>query len=106
MADTNPGLDAVDQNTDLVNDIRLGAPMKATSKGLTPVGNIAMDPTQTAELLANMENMVNERTGAWSQFMGGLKDATAWGSGGVQGPSQALALREDRKSTRLNSSHT
>jgi hypothetical protein len=66
-------------------------------KGLTPAGQIAMDPKQTAELLANMQSMVDERTGAFNTFMGGLKDATAWGSGGVNGPTQALAVREAEK---------
>lgn len=56
-----------------------------------------MDPKQTAELLANMQSMVDERTGAFNTFLGGLKDAAAWGSGGVQGPTQALAVREAEK---------
>jgi len=69
-----------------------GALVKAAGRGLTPVGNIAMDPTQTAELLANMQDMIDQRTGAGSQFMRGLERASAWGSGGAQGPSQALAM--------------
>jgi hypothetical protein len=56
-----------------------------------------MDPKQTAELLANMQSMVDERTGAFNTFMGGLKDASAWGSGGVEGPSRALAGRDAEK---------
>jgi hypothetical protein len=67
------------------------------SKGLSPAGQIAMDPKQTAELLANMQSMVDERTGAFNTFMSGLKDASAWGSGGERGPSAALALREEAK---------
>jgi hypothetical protein len=67
------------------------------SKGLTPAGQIAMDPRQTADLLANMQTMVDERSGAFNTFMGGLKDASAWGSGGEKGPSAALALREEAK---------
>jgi hypothetical protein len=66
-------------------------------KGLSPAGQLAMDPKQTAELLANMQSMVDERTGAFNTFMGGLKDATAWGSGGVEGPSRALAGRDVEK---------
>jgi len=98
--DPATGLEAIDPNTDLTNDIRLGTEgtqVKSTPKGISPVGNIAMDPTQTAELLANMQQMVDERSGAFNQFMGGLKDASAWGSGGIQGPAQALALREADK---------
>ena len=66
-------------------------------KGLSPAGQIAMDPKQTAELLANMQSMVDERTGAFNTFMGGLKDASAWGSGGIEGPSRALAGRDAEK---------
>ena len=55
------------------------------SKGLSPTGQIAMDPRQTAELLANMQSMVDERSGAFNTFLGGLKDASAWGAGGAGG---------------------
>jgi len=79
-----------------------GATVKATPKGISPVGDIAMNPKQTAELLANMEEMVNERSGAFNTFMGGLKDASAWGSGGIEGPSRALALREADKAKEFN----
>jgi hypothetical protein len=78
-------------NEQNINSGGTGALVKATNRGISPVGNIAMDPTQTAELLANMQDMVDQRTGAGSQFMRGLERASAWGSGGVQGPSQALA---------------
>lgn len=67
------------------------------SKGLTPAGQIAMDPRQTADLLANMQSMVDERTGAFNTFLGGLKDASAWGSGGAEGPTRALAARDEIK---------
>ena len=97
---TTPGLNYTQSadapsaaDTDNTQDIGSGggALVKATNSGISPVGNIAMDPTQTAELLANMQDMVDQRTGAGSQFMRGLERASAWGSGGVQGPSQALA---------------
>ena len=71
-------------------------------KGLSPAGQLAMDPKQTAELLANMQSMVDERTGAYNTFMGGLKDATAWGSGGIEGPSRALAGRDAEKAREFN----
>lgn len=67
------------------------------SKGLSPSGQIAMDPRQTAELLANMQSMVDERSGAFNTFLGGLKDASAWGAGGAEGPARALALRDEVK---------
>ena len=67
------------------------------SKGITPAGQIAMDPKQTAELLANMQDMVDQRSGAFNTFLGGLKDASAWGAGGAEGPTRALALRDEVK---------
>jgi len=78
-------------DTDNRQDIGGGALVKATGKGLSPVGNISMDAAQTAELLANMQGMIDQRTGAANELMRGLERAAAWGSGGVQGPSQALA---------------
>jgi hypothetical protein len=66
-------------------------------KGISPAGQIAMDPKQTAELLANMQDMVDQRTGAFNTFMSGLKDASAWGSGGERGPAAALAGRDAEK---------
>ena len=87
---------AVEDNT---QDIGGGnVSMKVGPKGaLTPSAAIAMDPTQTAELLANMQDMIAQRTGPMQQFIGGLKDASAWGGGGVQGPTQSLALRDAQK---------
>jgi hypothetical protein len=67
------------------------------SKGLSPAGQIAMDPKQTAELLANMQDMVDQRSGAFNTFLGGLKDASAWGAGGAEGPARALAVRDEVK---------
>jgi hypothetical protein len=83
MADITPGLNTLDDDE---KPVATGAAVKATGKGLSPVGTIAMDPTQTEELLANMQNMVNERTGAFSTFERGLQRASAWGSGGEKGP--------------------
>lgn len=96
MADT-PGLDSLEQAP--AEDTQQGflAKAPASKTGISPTGQIAMDPRQTAELLANMQAMVDERTGAFNTFMGGLKDAAAWGSGGVNGPTQALAVREAEK---------
>lgn len=96
MADT-PGLDYVEPTPSEETQQGFLAKAPASKTGISPTGQIAMDPRQTAELLANMQAMVDERTGAFNTFMGGLKDATAWGSGGVNGPSQALAVREAEK---------
>jgi hypothetical protein len=93
MADITPGLNTLDDD-----EKQTGAAVKATGKGLSPVGTIAMDPTQTAELLANMQGMVDERTGAFSTFERGLQRAAAWGSGGEKGPSAALTAMDQQKS--------
>jgi len=71
-----------------------GYQVKVGPRGnLTPAGNITLDPTQNSELLAQMQEMVNRRQGPMNTFLEGLKDATAWGAGGAQGPTEALALR-------------
>jgi len=56
-----------------------------------PLGGVAtgVDP----ELLANMQKMVAEREAQKNGFMENLKDATAWWSGGMAGPGEALARR-------------
>lgn len=98
---TTPGLSTLEDDDE--KPVATGAAVKATGKGLSPVGTIAMDPTQTEELLANMQGMVDQRTGAFSTFERGLQRASAWGSGGEKGPSAALAqldqqrLAEDRE---------
>ena len=51
----------------------------------TPLG-----PTQTADLLANMQQMIDARQSPMASFNRGLERAAAWGSGGIQGPSAAL----------------
>ena len=61
------------------------------------VGKISLDPTQTEALLGNMQKYLDERTGGFSKFMGGLKDAAAWTAGGAEGPSAALAVRDREK---------
>lgn len=63
----------------------------AASKGGVGLGATALDPTQTAELLRNMQEMVDRRSGGWSDFMSGLQDAAAWAVPGIGGQ-KALAL--------------
>jgi len=57
------------------------------------VGNIPLNATQTEELLKNMQQVLDQKTGFFSQLNSGLADISAWGSGGKEGPTQALALR-------------
>ena len=77
---TGGAADAVDAPESAVAPTRLPAPGKA------PLG-----PTQTADLLANMQAMIDSRQGPMASFNRGLERAAAWGSGGIQGPSAALA---------------
>ena len=47
----------------------------------------------TPELLESMQKLVAEREAQRDSFMENLKDATAWWSGGVAGPGEALSRR-------------
>jgi hypothetical protein len=63
-----------------------------------------LDPTQTTDLLANMQAMIDSRQGPMASLNRGLERAAAWGSGGIQGPSAALNQlnrqeQEEEKST-------
>lgn len=74
------------------------------SGALTPAGKIALDPTQTTEILKNMQALIDERTGPLNQLQRGLEKASAWGSGGVNGPTEALAVvnaQQDKESQNL-----
>ena len=44
-------------------------------------------------VLENMQKLIAEKQAQKSSFLENLKDATAWWSGGLQGPSEALAKR-------------
>lgn len=73
-----------------------GSPLvkAAASKNMPGiVGNVPLDPTQTEQILQNMQQMLDEKTGFFNKLSSGLEDITAWGSGGKNGPTQALAVR-------------
>lgn len=78
-----------------LNSIPVNAP--ASKTGLTPKGTLALDPTETQSILENMQRMIDQRESALSLFTSGLKDAAAWGSGGAEGPSRAVAARDEQK---------
>jgi hypothetical protein len=79
-------------------DADVAAQVKVNPKGgISPVGNLPLSATDSAELLARMEEMVKERQSPLNLLLGGLKDASAWGSGGIEGPSEALRLRDAQK---------
>jgi len=77
------------------SSIPVTAPTSKTA--LTPKGVISLDPTQTQSILENMQRMIDQRESALSLFTGGLKDAAAWGSGGAEGPTRGLAVRDELK---------
>ena len=100
------GLDAVTMPSTAANAVQgaaqeytAGAPVTANVKGAPfSVGKTNLDPTQTAELLANMQEMIAQKTGGWNQMMSGLKDAAAWAVPGISGQKQlALASRDEAK---------
>lgn len=90
-------------------DTAFQAKAPASKTGLSPLGAISVSPTQTAELLANMQQMINQRAGVpgdqlvfsggpkYNTIMNSLKDVAAWSSGGVKGPTEGLALRDAEK---------
>jgi hypothetical protein len=92
-----PGLPALETTQKETEEQGFLANAPKSKGSISPAGQIPMDPKQTAELLANMQDMVDQRTGAFNTFLGGLKDATAWGSGGAEGPTRALAARDEIK---------
>ncbi len=76
-------------STQIENTPGLSATIDKSGK-ISPAGKVALDPTQTAEILANMQSMINERQSPMAMFNRGMERAAAWGSGGIQGPSAAL----------------
>ena len=66
--------------------------------GISVPGNVALNPTQTAELLANMQAMIDKRTGGWNEFMSGMQDTLALATPQrLGGPTQAMAQRAATK---------
>jgi hypothetical protein len=102
MADTQSGLDSLDNSSD--EQVVPGTVKPTASKGAyslgTPTGPSGYDP----DLLANMQQMIDERQAKKNSFMEGMKDAMAWWSGGVAGPAEALqnrALEREREDQEL-----
>jgi hypothetical protein len=75
-----------------------GAEVTMTPKGqIVTKGPTNLTEASTQSILQNMQNLIDQRTSPWNQFMSGLKDASAWTAGGAQGPTEALTLREAEK---------
>lgn len=91
MADTN-------LPEDVAQDGGLSAVTQTSKSGL-PSGlrTVAADPRQTESILQQMQQLIAQRESPMSTFISGLKDATAWGAGGAEGPTQALAVRGRQK---------
>lgn len=79
-----------------------GAVVKPVSSksgfGVNTKDYVALNPTQTSELLANMQSMIEKRTGGWHDFMSGLQDTVAMATPPrLGGPTQAMASRATTK---------
>lgn len=87
-----------DQNTE---EVQGGLPVTVGKSGaLSPAGKIALDPTQTAEILKNMQAMINERTGPLNQLQRGLERASAWATPNTEGlKTQALAKVNEQQNS-------
>jgi len=93
MADTNTpqqptgALPVADQQTQMG-----GLPSDAIT-----VGKKTYSASETDQILANMQKMMEERQGPLNTFLSGLKDAAAWTGGGINGPTATLAARDSQK---------
>jgi len=87
--------ETTENNITGLSSIPVTAPTSKT--GITPKGMLSLDPTETQSILENMQRMIDQRESAFSLFTGGLKDAAAWASGGLEGPTRGLALRDEQK---------
>lgn len=88
---TTPGLDNIQQTSDVPD---YGVPTNAPKSKYLPsmAGSTPLGPQQTNELLANMQRLIEQRTGAWNTMMGGIQDALAF-TAPVANGQQALALQ-------------
>lgn len=89
-------------DTNLPEDIAQEGGLSAvtqTSKSGLPGGlkTIAANPQQTQSILQQMQQLIAERESPYNTFISGLKDAAAWGAGGAEGPTQALAVRDRQR---------
>jgi hypothetical protein len=77
-------------------------PLTAVGKAVPAKGKYAL-PTATGttgvdeDLLRRMQEMIAQREAQKGGFMESLKDATAWWSGGMAGPGEALARRQKER---------
>ena len=69
-----------------------GAIQTTAPKATGIAGKIALDPTQTEAILSNMQKYIDERSGGWNQFMGGINKAYAT----TYGPSAVAAYDQQK----------
>lgn len=62
--------------------------------GFSVPGNVALDPTQTESILANMQRIIDERESPLNLMLGGLKDALAYAA---IDPTRNVLAREEQK---------
>jgi soluble lytic murein transglycosylase-like protein len=81
-------------------EIQGGLPVSVGKTGaVSPMGKIALDPTQTSEILRNMQAMIDERTSPLSELSRGLEKASAWSVPSLGGQkAQALATVNEQQS--------
>jgi len=81
-------------------EVQGGLPVSVGKTGaVSPMGKIALDPTQTSEILRNMQAMIDERTSPLSELSRGLEKASAWSVPSLGGQkTQALATVNEQQS--------
>jgi hypothetical protein len=88
---------ADEDNTQNINTGGLQVTPAKNKTGFSFSDKATLDPTDTAELKDRLQSMIDERTGPMSTFLGGLQRASAWGSGGLNGPAATLAALDREK---------
>jgi hypothetical protein len=88
-------------DNDNVQDINSKSGLQVTpaknKTGFSFSDKATLDPADTTELKQRLQSMIDERTGPMSTFLSGLQRASAWGSGGVNGPAATLAALDREK---------
>jgi len=67
--------------------VEMGKP-KSGTMGVS--GKTNLGPQETSQILANMQAELDRRSSPMNLLLSGLQRASAWGSGGVNGPTAAL----------------
>lgn len=97
------GLNALDTDTSSTEDQPAALTKPVTPKGKFAVGSPVGAVPMSESVLQNMQRMIEQRQ-AQQQGLGGfietLKDATAWTSGGIHGPTDALSKRATDRENR------